>query len=201
MMDPLNFRIKPSGRGRKSHLFAILTVVALLFFASLACQLNLVGPPVPTDRVPPSPPPQSQNWRTILENAKPGDVVTLTLTENDLTSILVNQVQSAGGVTIRNPRAVLTNGQIEIYGQAETDSISGNFKAVLNASADNQGKLHLDVISANFGSIPVPSSLMDRLSASLNQAVSDDAGSLSTHFKADSVDITEGLMTIHGTVQ
>jgi hypothetical protein len=188
--------------GRTTRLGAIFPAVALLLLTTLACQLSLGGPQPPPTRVPATPLPQSQDWRSILQNAKPGETVTFTLTESDLTSILASEIQSnTGGVTVKNPRVVLQNGQMIIYGQAESNQVSGNFQAVLNVNVDSQGHPSVDVVSADVGPLPVPASLRQRMTETIDQALLNAAGPASNRFRVSSIKISDGSMTITGTVQ
>jgi hypothetical protein len=179
---------------------AVLPLTALILFVGLACAMSLGGSEPPADRTPAAPPAQQQDWRTAISNAKPGDKVDITLTEADLTSLVSSQLQrNNSDVTINDPRIVLRDGKMEIYGKAVTNTISGNFKAVINLTA-SQGKVHAEVISADFGSFPVPSSLRERMNESLDQALSQAAGNANGQFKVNQVTISDGYMTISGTV-
>lgn len=172
----------------------------MLLLVSLACQLSLGGPEAPTDRTPAAPPAQSQDWRSIIANARPGDTLDVTLTEADLTAIVARQVVSLSDITISEPRVILRNGQMEVYGKADASGISGNFQAVLNVKVEN-GRAGLEVVSANFGSLPVPSSLTERMTAALDDALSDATGAGQSRLYVNRVELFDGYMTINATVQ
>lgn len=181
--------------GRKRWLLPVL----LLLFLTLACRLSLGGPQAPTDRTPDAPPAVTQDWRTLLANAQPGDTLEFTLTEAELTTILVRQAASLDEITVTQPQVVLTNGQVELYGTAEVNGVSGNFQAVINVLVEN-GRARAEIVSANFGSIPVPSSFTERMTTALNDALSNATGPGSRLY-LNRVDFFEGYMIVNATVQ
>lgn len=181
--------------GRKRWLLPVL----LLLFLTLACRLSLGGPQAPTDRTPDAPPVVAQDWRTLLANAQPGDTIEFTLTEAELTAILVRQAAALDELTVTQPQVVLTNGQVELYGTAEVNAVSGNFQAVINVLVEN-GLAHAEIVSANFGSIPVPSSFTERMTTALNDALSNATGAGSRLY-LNRVDFFEGYMIVNATVQ
>jgi hypothetical protein len=172
----------------------------LLLFVTVACRLSLGGKQAPTDRTPVTPPVQAQDWRTLLANAQPGDTIEITLTEADLTTLLARQAASLDNISITDPRVILTNGQIEVYGTAETSSISGNFQAVINVLVEN-GRARGEIETANVGSIPVPSSITERMTTAMNDALANATGTGPSRLYLNRVDLFEGYMTVLATVQ
>jgi len=172
----------------------------VLLFVTMACQLSLGGPQAPTDRTPVPAPTQAQDWRSILANAQPGDTVDITLTEADLTAMVARQVVSLSGITVSEPQVVLRNGQMEIYGKAEASGVSGNFQAVSDIKVEN-GRARIEIVSANFGSIPVPSSFTERMTAALDDALAGATGSGPSRLYINRLEIFDGYMTINATVQ
>lgn len=178
----------------------ILPLIALVIFVSAACTLNLGGPKAPAQRAVTAP--AQTDWRAVLANAKPGDKISLTLTENDLTAMAASQLaqQNNPDVTIKDPRIVLQNGQMEVYGQVITQSITANFRAINNVRVSD-GKPSVEVVSADFGNIPVPSAVRQRMNDMIAQSLSDFTNQASSHFIASNINIADGYMTIDGTVQ
>ncbi len=180
----------------------MLPAVLMLWVAILACNMPLGGPAAPTAR--PSSgggAGQTTDWRTLIANAKPGDNLTVTLTEADLTEILADAVQENPDLKIQNPRVVLTNGIMQVYGQASMDVVTANFRVDINVKVDDQGKPQFEVISADFGGLPVPDSMRQTLTQSLNQSFQNAIGPASSHFRINEITITEGQMKVNGTVQ
>lgn len=177
-----------------------LLPMLLLLFVTVACRLSLGGKQAPADRTPVTPPVQAQDWRTLLANAQPGDTIEITLTEADLTTLLARQAASLDNISITDPRVILTNGQIEVYGTAETSSISGNFQAVINVLVEN-GRARAEIETANVGSIPVPSSITERMTTTMNDALANATGTGPSRLYLNRVDQFEGYMTVLATVQ
>lgn len=172
----------------------------MLFLVTVACQLSLGGPQAPADRTPAPAPTQAQDWRSILANAQPGDTIDITLTEADLTAMVARQVVSLSGITVSEPQVVLRDGQMEIYGKAEASGVSGNFQAVSDIKVEN-GRARIEIVSANFGSIPVPSSFTERMTAALDDALAGATGSGPSRLYINRIEIFDGYMTINATVQ
>lgn len=180
-------------------MLSFFPLLAVILLVSLAC--NLGGPTAPTNRPSVVPPTTSADWRSVLANAKPGDTVDLNLTEGDLTQILASQAPTSGNLVVRDPKVILQNGQMQVYGQAVTSAVTANFKATLDVLVGPGGKISTQVVDANFGNIPVPSSLRQQMTDYLNQSLSNALGPAQSQFQVNSVKINDGYMTISGTVQ
>jgi hypothetical protein len=199
----MNAQMSPNKPGKIGRLWKMLPALSLLV-ALIACNMPLGGPQAPTPRPAPannSDTGQTTDWRTQIENAQPGDQITATLTEADLTEILADAARNNPDVNIQEPRVVLQNGIMQVYGKASMDVVTANFRVDMNVKVNDQGKPEVDVISADFGGIPVPDSMRETLTQGLNSSLEGAIGPSSSRFRAEQITITDGLMTINGTVQ
>ncbi len=199
MKDQIHLLRLFRNQARRFPLLGFFPLLAVILFVSLAC--NLGGPTPPTNRPSVVPPTSSTDWRSILSNAKPGETVNLSLTENDLTQILASQAPSSGNFVVHDPRVILQNGQMQVYGQAVTSAVTANFKATLDVIVGPGGKISTQVVDANFGNIPVPGNLRQQMTDYLNQSLSNALGPAQSQFKVNSIQINDGYMTINGTIE
>jgi hypothetical protein len=71
-------------------------------------------------------------------------------------------------------------------------------KIVFRAGADEQGQLKIELISADFGPLPVPNGLLELATTTIQDAYTGALRPLATGFRLLNVTIAEGSMTIVG---
>jgi hypothetical protein len=178
--------------GRFLKLLSILIVLTLV---SLAC--NLGGPTVGTTPFPTlDPSALAESLKTSIAITPETGITVLTLNEQQVTSYLSQKIDEQPASPIENPQVVLQDGKMEIYGTAAVSKVTANIKLVIKIAIDAQGVPSIDLESANFGPISVPSSLTDYLTRMLSQAVEDGFGSNPEQMRILDVQITDGLMII-----
>lgn len=140
-------------------------------------------------------------WNSSIEtDASTGSII-ITITEAQLTSYLAAEMEASLDPLIHNPQVYLKNEQIEIYGEVQEGLITANIKIVLRVYVDGTGNLQLELISADFGPLPAPQSVLDNLSILINDMFTESLESFTTGFNIESVIITDGLLVISGTNQ
>lgn len=174
----------------------ILPVLLVFLMVSLACQLS-AGRPTPLP--PPEEPLPSQPLEpTIIEDPAQG-TLTVTLTEGQLTAYLIQQLEANPDAPLRNPRIVLKNGRIELFGEIQQSLITANLHMVFTVDVDAEGRLSVETESADVGNVPVPASVLDQLTKTVNQNLNDSLAPEVTGMKIQSVIIGDGAITITGT--
>jgi len=176
---------------------SIFLILLLLSLTTIACRLN-VGGPEPDQEVFISPNSADQimeDLNSVTENTSEGGPFTLSFTQDQLTSYLVYEVDtSAYGIT--NPKVLLEDGQIVIYGQLEQNLITANVKLILKPSIDPSGSLKLDLTSVDLGPIPAPDSLLSNLSQTIDQSLQQAFVEIPDGYQITSIEIVDGVMTI-----
>ncbi len=180
----------------------LLGVCALLLAGGLACQVSAGGPTPPASPIPFSTEAagELQNlWQSTLAAAKNGQV-SVTVTEQQLTSLMVLRLQEAqqtqGDATIRDVQVFLRGGKIQMFGVIEASNITANTLVVVSVGVTAGGQMTFSVDSADFGPIPAPASLTQAISDTLNEALTGQVGTLASGVKITSVLIADGQMTI-----
>jgi hypothetical protein len=173
----------------------------LLAAASLACSLGLGGPTPPASPIPVSTDAAGQLEEIITQaagNSQNGEV-TVVVTEEQLTSFVALKLAEDPDAALKDPQVFLRDGQIILYGSARVGSVTAPAEIRLDIATDAEGGLDVTVASANFGPLPVPQSMLDTLSASLDEAVSGRLGPQATGIRITSIVVGDGEMSITGT--
>jgi hypothetical protein len=71
-------------------------------------------------------------------------------------------------------------------------------KIVFRAEVNEQGQLKIELLSADFGPLPVPNGLLELATKTIQEAYTGAIGPLVTGFRIQNVTISEGSMTIVG---
>jgi uncharacterized protein YpmS len=181
-----------------------IIIILVLLIISSACMINVGGPDYPASIIPVSTEAlvgmQEQIQTAVAVGGSTGQI-TLFITETQLTSFLASKFESQENPFITQPQAYLQDGQIQIYGTA----IKGYFKAtvsiIMTASIDPDGKLVLELSSADFGPLPVPASLKEAITALVTEAYTGSLGPVTTGFRLESIVIANGAMMLVGSLR
>jgi hypothetical protein len=183
--------------------YLILSFLAL-FFSVLACTINVGGPAYPEQHIPVSTDSvgelQSSIQTAVAAGAETGQV-TLVMTEPELTSYLANKLQSQSQPLFTDPQVYLRSGQITIYGTAKQGYLQATIFIVVTAGVDDQGQLKIELTSADFGPLPVPSGLREVVTASIQEAYTGAIGPAAVGFRLEKITVADGLLTIVGRIK
>jgi hypothetical protein len=182
----------------------LVAVVAALALATLACSPSLgIGAPTP----PGSPVPVSTEaagqlegaWGTAVANTNNG-LVTVVMTEEQLTSYAALKLTSDANSPIEDPQIYLRNGKLMLYGKVKTNNVTLPAALTLSVVPTAAGAVSVTIDAADVGPMPVPSALRDVLASNLNNLIAQNAGGSNTGFKVTDIVIADGKMTISGTL-
>ncbi len=176
-------------------------LIVALALAALACSIFVGGPTYPEPQAAPSTQSaaeaQAEIERAISESAKTGEF-TLVVTESQLTDYLAAKLDEQSSPILSAPEVVLRDGQIQIYGKAQTGLLVANVSAFVQVTIDENGQPKIEVTGAEFGPIPMPESIASDLSAVLQETLTGSVGPAATGFRLESVNIADGVMTVIG---
>jgi hypothetical protein len=122
----------------------------------------------------------------------------ITVNENQLQALIVEELQPRLGDQITNLEVYLRSGQIQISGDVNTQGISAPVNVVVAVSVDPVGRPSLNIISSNIGPFPVPGDLIDEVEALINNAFREKIDSLAPNMHIDQIVIQNGVMAIYG---
>ncbi len=181
-----------------------LTVLALLVFViltMLACTIFIGGPDYPETRIPVSTEAAGQIEFTIqtaiAEGASTGQM-TFSIDETQLTSYLAYKLQEQTDPFITDPQVTLRDGQVQVYGTAEQGYFQATASIVLDAGIDENGEIQIELVSADFGPLPVPEGLLDTIAATVQETFTGAIGPAAIGFRLDNISIADGTLTVTG---
>jgi hypothetical protein len=182
----------------------ILGAISALLAATLACSIFVGGPPYPEGTTPISTETnqtlQDQIQQAVTAAAETG-VISLRLTEGQLTSYLAAKVAEQSNPVITEPRVFLRSGQMKIYGKARSGFFTANVSITLRASIDENNQAQFQVSQTDFGPLAAPQGLNDALAAFVREAFTGWLGPVATGFRLESIRIEDGALTITGRVK
>ncbi|MBN1372926.1 MAG: hypothetical protein JW987_13395 [Anaerolineaceae bacterium] len=172
----------------------------VLVLTSVACGL-------PTRDLPPTPtaipvdPAQAQALEDQLATAaadlEAGNLVTLTITDTQLTSYFARQLGQQSDVAFLNPQVRLTNGNIEMSGDITIEKLTAQATVVFSAYVAN-GRLTVEVQDAKLGALPLPDRVITQINDTMNTNMQDLTSVDGRRLDVQSVTIGEGVMTLTG---
>lgn len=185
----------------KKRIFLALTALTA---ASLACSIFVGGPDYPAATVPVSTAAvgnlQDQIQQALLDGAQSG-TVTFQISESQLTSYLTYKFDEQSDPLIRDPMVLLRDGQMVVYGKAQSGLFIANIQVTMQVSVDENGQPKIAVTQSDFGPLPAPQGLNEAVSALLEEAFTGSLGPVATGFRLESISIAGGTMTVTGRIK
>lgn len=186
----------------KQRWFTILTILVLL---SLACSMDLGGPTKPAEVIPVSTEAVESlknSWKDAFAQATQNNgQITLVFSEEQITSFVAFKLQEQPEPVFTDPQIYLRDGKIQVYGTVTTERFKGTVRVVMTAEVSEDGKPLVKVESADFGPLPVPTEMLDGISATVDEMLTGQFGTTATGFRLTSIAIADGLMVVIGAVR
>ncbi len=171
----------------------------LISFLSLACNLGgsaqQVGPPegvIPTNQE--SSDRLKQNFNQALQETTLTTESRLRVTNEEMTSLVANELSATGQIPLTNPQIWFTAGRIYITGDVTTLGVTNNSIIVASAIVDN-GRLVVEVEEAQMGPFDFPDTLLE----SITQTVNETLAGILIDLEITQLEILEGEMFIVST--
>ena len=190
-----------------------LTLLLLsLVLTSLACTIFVGGPDyssLPTIPVSGEAAESiKQELQRAIEAGAQTGVITVNLTEPQISSYLATRLQTDPNLQqpdrrplITDPQVYLRDGQMQIYGKTQQGMFAANIGIVVNMGVDANGQPQIDVASADFGPLPAPEGLKEAITAMVREAYTGSLGPVATGLRIDSISIANGVMTVTGRIR
>lgn len=184
----------------------------ILALTSLACTIFVGGPDYSS--LPPIPVSAEaaesikDELRRAIEAGAQTGVITVNLTEPQITSYLAARLQTDASLQqtdktplITDPQVYLRDGQMQIYGKTKQGIFTANIGIIVNMGVDANGQPQIDVVSADFGPFPAPEGLKEAITAMVREAYTGSLGPVATGFRMESIAIANGIMTVTGRIR
>ncbi|MEX0788886.1 MAG: hypothetical protein WD906_00370 [Anaerolineales bacterium] len=183
---------------------AIAASLAVLGFASLACQVWLGGPTAPPPLIPISTEAAGEVARAwqdaLLASAATGEIAII-LNESQVTSYLAARLARSDNPILVEPQVHLREGVMEIYGKTVQGPFEAGVRIELEPQLNSEGQLGFAISSIDLGPLPAPEALTEGLSSVLTEAFAGTLGSLATGFRITTLAIAHGEIALIGTVR
>ncbi len=187
-------------RNKPTHRY-ILLILSVFVLSALACSLPQV-----IFRSEPTPLPVSSDAVTemkgnIDEAAKAfqetGEI-NLQITEVQITSYLVDELNSQENPFIQDPQILLRDGEIQMTADYQQGEITLPLKAAISVEADGSGGLSYELTSASIGPLALPEVLVEQMLGQFQQMFDNNISSQLDDVYIESITIADGTMTIQG---
>jgi hypothetical protein len=173
----------------------VLSILIVFIVATLACQIS--GGPKPP-RILSISLSESKAFEQALTNVQVNlqtGFVTITLTETQVSSYIAYNLKDDFSKYIRDPMVIFEPNQVHIYGTYMGESIQLDGRIIFEVAViNNTPKLNL--ISAEFGPIPVPSPILKALTDQLDKEVAKALTKNTTEYLVDTITVATGVLTI-----
>ncbi len=192
--------------------FALPILLLILILTSLACTIFVGGPDY--SNLPPIPI-SADAAKSIADEVKRAfeagaqtGVVTINLTEPQITSYLAERMQSDPSLQqsdkkplIADPQVYLRDEQMQIYGKTQQGIFAANIGIIVQVGVDASGQPLIEIKSADFGPFPAPEGLKSAITAMIKEAYTGSIGPVATGLRIESISIANGVMTITGRIK
>jgi len=183
-----------------------------LVITSLACTIFVGGPDY--SNLPPIPVSAEaaesikEELRRAFEAGAQTGVVTINITEPQITSYLAARLQTDPSLQqsdkkplMTDPQVYLRDGQMQIYGKTQQGIFTANIAIIVTMGVDANGQPLIEITSADFGPFPAPEGLKDAITAMVKEAYTGSLGPVATGLRIETISIANGVMTITGRVR
>ena len=176
-----------------------LLVLAVCLTAALACNAPGLFSPTP---IPVSTEAAGQLVETLTSiTPGPSGEVSVTLTQEQLTSYVATELAKTPDVPITQPQVALDNGKITLTGTLDLEGIQADSKIVMIPTVGSDGKPDIQIESATFGPLPVPDEILTEASSVVGDALAEEINNeAGVEVNLTSLTIDNGVMTAEGTV-
>ena len=189
----------------KTKTYSLTFFFIVLLLASMACTIFVGGPEYPTQTIPVSTE-EVQSMQTQIEEALAAGaetgIVTLQITESQLTSYIALKMQEKANPPFTEPQVLLRNGQMQIAGKLNRGIFAANMLIAMNVSVDPATNLpKIEIASADFGPFPAPEGLNAAISTVIDETFTGSLGPVAIGFRLESISIADGVMTLTGRIK
>ena len=188
----------------RKNKFQIVSALFAVLFATLACTMQIGGPDYPETKIPVSEQAvqgMQDQFKAAFEAAAISGNVILTITEEQLTSYLTYKFAGENNPLITEPQVLLRNNTMDIYGKATQGYFVANVKISVSVGINAEGQPDIQIVSSDFGPLPVPDGINTTLSAIIKEAYTGAVGPVATGFRIEQIGIRDGFMVMAGKVK
>ena len=185
--------------GHQHHL-AILALAV----ASLACSVFIGGPPLPDPPIPNSPEAlltlRADIEKAVFESLTEG-TLRLTITQEQLTAFLASRLSMQEPPILAEPQVVLGEQEMVVYGRVRSGIFEATMAVTAQFAVDQSGQPQFRISHGELGPLPMPQALRDSIAAAVDEALTGYIGPVAIGFRLESIEISNGIMTVTGRLR
>ena len=183
--------------------YVAISFIALMLLVQSCCCCTILGGPEPPYSITPSDDAIEgfkERWHTAVDGSPDGSF-SITLTEEEMTSLIVNRLDQEKDVPpVRDLQVHLRNGRIEVYA---TIMMNGSLPVpgmIAFSAKPVAGTIGVTLEDVAFGPLPVPDSALEAPTDVLNELISRSVITEMGAVTITDIQIGEGDMTLFGQI-
>jgi uncharacterized protein YpmS len=133
-----------------------------------------------------------------INQAEQGQKVELSLTEEEITSLLTQKLQDQSEIIISNPQVYLREGKVTLTGDFQTGKLNVPVKIVFEPQVNATGQARLELISVSMGPFSAPDSMVTTIQDLADRFLTDYLQQAGETFFVESITVSDGVLTITG---
>ena len=129
-----------------------ITVLCTLIFTSLACRLTAKTSAKPVETIAVSTEAVGsleEKVQEAVDQAAQGQTVELSLTEEEITSLLAQKLNEQGEVMVSDPQVYLRDDKVQVFGNVQYGKLTLPLDVVLEPQVDTAGRANLKIVGGN----------------------------------------------------
>jgi uncharacterized protein YpmS len=185
----------------KFYHYTSVFLILLLLLVNLACRLTAKKTQIPLETIAVS----TEAVATLeakldesMNQAEQGQKVELSLTEEEMTSLLAQKLQGQNEFVISNPQVLLRDGKITLTGDIQTGRLNVPVTIVFEPKVNSTGQAQLELISMSMGPFSAPDSMMTTIQDLADRFLTDYLQQAGEAFFVESITVSDGTLTIEG---
>lgn len=185
---------------RRLFPLAGLAIVLLSLACSPCSSLSRLGAPTPAERIETSQEAAQRLEEKVseaLSGAGTGEF-TITATDEEVTSLIVAQMEKASDTPMRDVQVHFDDGRIYVWATlADVMPFDVSVYLVFTATVmDDQ--LQVDIVESSAGVIPLPQNVLDSLSQTVNETIAEAEVRTPQKVRITEVTVGDGEITVSG---
>jgi uncharacterized protein YpmS len=173
----------------------------MLVFVNLACRLTSRKIETPLETIAVSTEAVATLEAKVDESfnqALQGQTIELTLSEEEITSLLAERLKDQSEIVLSDPQVYLRDGKITLTGNLQTGQLNVPVNVVFEPQVNSNGQAKLELISVSMGPFSAPDSMVSSVQDLADRFLMDYLQQSGEAFYVESITVDDGVLTIKG---